>query len=507
VKRAAPLLLACATAAAAPAQTFPEAPQFGTERLQVPGRLLSVHAEDLDGDGRRDIIAPFVVGAPPSTQRKIAIFLDHGDKRGFAAAPDHVLAAPAAASFIDVADVDGDARAEILFGDARGIGYFAPGPDGWSETRRLVAIEGLALLPDEEDLPWIDVARDWNGDGRAEILLPTVDRIAVITRSAGGDTGWARTGELRLTPRARYLVRSDAYEPRASNYSVRVAVTVPELHLADWDGDGRRDLVAVLDDTVTVFKGQAEGLFGAAAAAKIHLGARTEAEAARGNAALQTSVVDLDGDGVADLVVNKVVGGLGTMHAQIGFYYGKRGGGYGRPALVLSREGYAGALLFGDLDGDKRPEMVMCHTTFGFGEAVQVVLRRRLFVSFGVHKNLGSKGFSAKPEIDLPIDFAVEWANGAELDGPFPSLEGDFNGDGRVDLVGPKGDGAIGVWLSGGRALVDEYPKAIVHVPLSHHWKVLDLDGDKRADVILFYRFRADRQGQILVLRNTGRGW
>jgi hypothetical protein len=490
-------------AVAAPPPVYPEPAQFTTERMRVPGRLLTVHAEDLDADGRRDLIAIFVQGAPPSTLRKIAIFYDH--KSGFRAEPDQILAAPQGASFLDVADVDGDAKKELLFGDSRGIGFFVLGPTGFAETKRLVAIEGLALLADDDDLPYFAVARAWGGDGKIQIFLPTVDRIAVITR--GSDGTWSRTGELRLPPRASYAARSDSYEPRARNYMMRVALTVPELSLADWDGDGINDLVAVIDDTVTVFRGQAGGSFAATAAAKIHLGARTEAEAARGNASVQVSVLDLNGDGVADLAVNKVVGGLGSMHAQTGVYLGKKGGGYDRANQVLSRDGFAGALLFADLDGDKRPELIVCHTEISFADTVRIVLTKHLALNFGVYRNHGDKGFSQNADAERRLDYLVDYTAGAELDGPFPSLDGDFNGDGRPDFVGPKEPGTLGVWLGGPKALIDEYPKALVHLPLSRYLQVVDLDGDKRADVVLFYRYAADHQGQIVVLRNTGRGW
>jgi hypothetical protein len=136
-----------------------------------------------------------------------------------------------------------------------------------------------------------------------------------------------------------------------------------------------------------------------------------------------------------------------------------------------------------------------------------VVLRRRLGVSFAVHRGRARGGFDERPDADLPVDFPVDYSAGAELDGPFPSLDGDFDGDGHPDFAAPKGEGAIGVWLSGGKQLLSEYPRAIVHVPLTRYWKVVDLDGDKRADALLYYRFHAEREGEIAVLRNTGRGW
>jgi len=495
------LAFAAALAArAAAADQFPEPEQFATERLRVAGRLTSVHAEDLDGDGRRDLIALFVDGQPPAQRRRIALFFDH---RGFRAAPDQVLDAPAGASFVTAADVAGDARRELLFADAQGLGYLALGEHGFGDARRLVAVAGLALLAEEDELPWLDVARDWDGDGKVEILLPAVDRVHVIARNADG--GWSVKSELQLPPKASYLVRTDSFEPRARNYWMRAALVVPELFTGDFDGDGRADLVAVVDDEVSVFRG-APGGFSTAPAARVRLGARTADETARGNAQVQVSLLDLDGDGILDIVVNKVVGGLGAMRAQIGVYHGKKGGAFGKPTQVFTREGFAGALQFADLDGDRRPELIVCHAEVGFAEAARIVLSRRLSATFEVYRNRGRAGFSERPDAERPIDFAVDYSTGADLDGPFPTLA-DFDGDGAPDLVGPKEAGALAVWRGGGKALLADYPRAIVHLPLTRYYRALDLDGDRRADLILWYRFVAERQGQIVVLRNTGKGW
>ncbi len=497
-----PALALLLVAAPALAQAPPEAPQFAIERLRVAGRLTAVHAEDLDGDGRRDLVALYADGQPPSVKRRIAVFFD---RNGFRAAPDQVMDAPPGASFVQAVDVVGDRKRELLFADAQGLACLPLGEHGFGAPRRLLDVAGLALLPEEEELPWIEVARDWDGDGALEILLPTVDRVAVIARGPDGE--WRRAGDLALPPRASYAVRGEQFEPRSRNYWFRAALVVPELTRGDWDGDGHPDLLAVVDDDVTVFRGQPGGGFAGAPAAQVHLGARTAAETARGNASVQVSVLDLDGDGVVDLVVNKVVGGLGNMRAQTGFWYGRKGGGWGRPAQVLQREGFAGALSFADLDGDGHPELIECATAIGFGDVARILFSRRLSVTFAVHRNRGRAGFSRDADAERPIDFPVDYSVGVDLDGPFPSLGGDFDGDGRPDFVGPKDVGALAVWRGGGKALIDEYPRAIVHLPLSRYFRVVDLDGDKRADLVVWYRFVADRQGEIAVLRNTGKGW
>jgi VCBS repeat protein len=481
-----------------------DSPQLSVERLRVPGRVLGVHVEDVNGDGKRDLLVVVSEGRPPQAVRRVAVFFARGNR--YQTDPDQLLKPPAAAAFLDLGDVEGDGKRALLFADGRGLGMFHLGGDGRFETtpRRLVEARGLLALPDDEELPFFDVMRDWNGDGKDEILLPLADRTALFVR---GDASWTHAADLNIPPRASYMVRPELYEPRLRNFSARATLTAPELTAGDWDGDGKLDLFAVVDEILQVHAGGKNGaLFAPVAAARMLLGNRTADEAVRGSAHLATVVRDLDGDGVADLAVNKISGGLGQMRAETGFYYGRRGGGYGPPAQLIRRDGYAGALAFADLDGDGRVDMVSPHADVGLGAMARVLLQKRMSVGFEARRNLG-RSFSTAPEAVREVDFAVDYSVVADLEGAYPSVSGDFNGDGKADFFAQYGKDSVGVWLGGGKSLVADEPRAVVRVPPSRYYLVADLDGDRRADVVMFYRWREGLAGTILVLRNTGQGW
>jgi hypothetical protein len=478
--------------------------QFRIEKLQLPGRVLGVHAEDLNGDGKRDLAVVFATGKPPLAVRHLALFFDHG--QAYSGQPDQILDPPRNAAFLDFGELDGDGKRALLFADARTLSAYRLDASGKYETtaRPVAKVSGLLALPDPDDLPFLDVMHDWDGDGKPEILVPLVDGIAVMTRGADGT--WARTGLLRISPRADYAVRTEQYEPRNRNFAVRATFVLPELLTADYDGDGKLDLITVIEDLLEVHKGGAgPTVFTPQPVARHFLGVRTDAEARLG-AHVHTTVRDLDGDGVADLVVNKIAGGLGQMHAQTGFYFGRKGGGYDPPAQMLQREGYAGALAFADLDGDGKPDLVMPHVDVGLASMARVVLSKKMVVGWEARKNLGRK-FSPDPETIKEIDFPVDYSQLADIDGPYPSVAGDFNGDGKADFIAANGADALGVWLGGGKSLIADDPKAIVHVTPSKFYFVADLNGDKLADVVVFYRTREALSATITVLRNTGHGW
>ena len=363
--------------------------------------------------------------------------------------------------------------------------------------RRVLEAASLLALPEEDDLIFFDVLRDWNGDGKSEIFLPLLDGLAVFTRGPGG---WAHAGEIKLRMEAGYSARAELYEPRLRNFGLRAVVSVPELTVADWDGDGKPDLFAILDDQLEVHKAGGATLFSPVAAARLALSKPND------TAHVSAIVRDLDGDGVADLVVNRIAGGLGQMRAQTQVYYGNKGGGFSEPAQKLEREGYAGSLSFGDLDGDGKPDLMMPHVDVGLADMARVLLQKRMTIGWEARRNRGRE-FSVVPETVMEVDFPVDFSQLADLDGPYPSVAGDFNGDGKADFVAAHGPDQLAVWLGGGKSLIAGAPRAIVHATPSKYYLITDLDGDRKADLVLFYRTRDAIAGTIAVARNTGRGW
>src|SRR4051812_37551640 len=97
------------------ARAWADAAALQVERLRVPGRVLGVHAEDANGDGKRDLFVTVGLGAPPQMSRRVAVFFARGAQ--YSADPDQLLLVPNVASFVDLGDVDGDGKRALVFAD------------------------------------------------------------------------------------------------------------------------------------------------------------------------------------------------------------------------------------------------------------------------------------------------------------------------------------------------------------------------------------------------------
>jgi len=173
---------------------------------------------------------------------------------------------------------------------------------------------------------------------------------------------------------------------------------------------------------------------------------------------------------------------------------------------VLQRDGYGGAASFGDVDGDGRPDLLSARVSVGLGEMARALIAKKMRVGWEVRRNLGRR-FSDGADATKEVDFPVDTSQLADVEGPYPSVAGDFDGDGRADFFSAHGTDAFGVWLGGGKKLIADAPKAIVKILPSRHYRIVDLDGDRKSDVVVFYRQRDASAMTIQVLRNTGAGW
>jgi hypothetical protein len=311
---------------------------------------------------------------------------------------------------------------------------------------------------------------DLNSDGKQDLAIADFGGDRVLVRLGNGDGSYEPGGEVTGLSRPQDLVVADFTGDGTEDVAVaagtspdrgvallrglgngeltfHTAFTLPHqgfansMAAADFNNDGREDLVTSAFASVSVHLGTANGAF------------VTQPELTFGESFPGVVTTgDFDGDANEDLAVELTGGGVPPRLAVIP---GKGDGAFGTPKPTDLPNGELKHAV-GDLDGDGRADVL-----------VPIWAEDKVSVRLGEDDGSLSDDAQDVPVGDRPVAVAIA----------------DFDGDGREDFAVAETDGdsvsvrlgqGDGSFRDGGRLKVGDFPYSLV---------AGDADGDGRADL------------------------
>lgn len=295
-------------------------------------------------------------------------------------------------TFVDIARING--RDRLITGEPGRLNVWDP--DAGTE-QELVSVSNATVgfkAPLESEVPYVDVTRDVNGDGRIDLVVPGDDGFQVFVQMESG--AFADPLATGPPPNLDPILGADGY--RYDPWSVS------RIHEFDSNGDGRVDLVSWNGDHFEAHVQNDQGLFDPdplTFTTDVRFDTDEVTSLADGEMTGRAlhSFDDLNGDGVTDMVVYVLEGArIIDKRSAYEVYFGARG--FDAAGGVDDAGGFDGA---GGLDA-----------VGGVGSGVSGARGSGSFVRF-----------ASRPDVSIQTENQIQIAMDSR----------DLDGDGEGDLV------------------------------------------------------------------------
>jgi hypothetical protein len=390
-----------------------------------------------------------------------------------------------------IADMNGDGHPDIVHGPARkgnGLPVIFLG-DGHGNWRRWEEVQFPRLAYDYGDV----AVADFNGDGRPDLALGVHLRGLLILVADGPASfkEWDKGIE--------FLVPGQGGD--ASGFSSRT------IEAADWNGDGRPDVIALGEGPRMApagGQGQARPAasstsFGVAVYLNQGDGTWKKLDETKQSVQLfgdDLKIADFTGDHHLDMIL-----GSDVLSDKEILRIGGDGGAWSVRRLEdLRPRSYVGAVDVGDFDGDGRLDLAVGYLSNELGQwhtGIDLFFNRP-----------GTAGWQRK---GLMAEDGRAWLTAL--------ASGDLDGDGNLDLAALTGDGRTLIFLGDGKGRFtrEESPEipAMKGACRGYDVKIRDLDGDPAGELVeefagepsaLFAPDLCPTQGAILAWKPQAKG-
>lgn len=472
--------------------------------IETHGKVTDVLVEDLDGDGKKDLL--LVMG------REVRVHFQRPDGSFPAEADQRFRLDPRAAIF-DVGDVRGEGKKDVVFVREDGVYSYVlkpgekPGDLPFFELRprKLIAAPTILRQPGEDEARRKEFLRDVDADGKLDVIVP--ERSGFGIYRGLGDGKFADRQALPSPPTA---VVQLGHEQVSSRVSASYYFANPKL--ADFDADGRPEVVLAQDPWLQVWKTALDGKLAAAPSFRTEIpGVKAFSMDAERPFELDFTMPlvlqDLNHDGRVDAALTHV--GSGTTRI---FMNGPDpAAAFKTPTRVVRAKGVTFLALFVDLDGDGLDDMVLPRMDkIGIWSILKAIVTRAVPVEaqFFYQRKTGEP-YPEEPDFTRTFDIPISiHAKGEGLDvgtSLIASIDGDFDGDGVKDLIYRTDATTLAIY--GGlrdRKGLTESPITELEIPSTDDYRfvlpqVEDLNKDGRADIVLRYQSWDRKEDKIVV--------
>ena len=421
--------------------------------LQNTLPVWDVAAEDLNGDGHKDLLLLACDEESYPLEKTASVFLANGGGGQYPDKPNHTLKLAPEAAALFFAEVDGEAPRELVAIHSRGAQVYHFDDGAFTPVD---APEFHSLYPTGSKNPIIvrRGAEDLDGDGIDEWLVP----------EPGGY-------ELRHGETVVAEVPCDMYSEMRRGSSLYVYHRFPALLPYEVPGSKTKGLAMLSDEFADFAHGEG---WKEHTRFKIPVNLEEKWEAS-------SRMEDINGDGFPDLVVTQTRG-TAKLEAQTQIYIAESPYTYPKtPNATFVAKGALVSPLLLDVDGDERKDVLVINIPFGLKNLMNFFMRGKVSVNLDAYRYDGT-GYPEEPTFHTSL--TMDAPEGREQ---VAYTMGDFNGDKHIDIAFSRTVDSLALHLGGEKELITSRPAYEVAVPSFGQARSIGLRGDDHDDIVLFH--------------------
>ncbi len=445
---------------------------FVKQEIDLTGRILRCLTGDISGDGRPDII--LIVGGPTGG-KKLEAYIQRETGR-FPPIASAIINLDNSVSMVQLSDLDGDNRSEIIMIDKSGLSRLIFDGDKFGSPQK------------ELDQPTI-FAGTFGGNiipsrfindmgGRPVAFIPTSDGFYLWEFISG---------------RFRSLGKIDfPYYNWNNDRPVKLflggdqipvfSMVLPEIVLSDANRDGLQDIYLRWPTRVAIFIQDEQGKFPTQANHEFNFQTST------GGNLCQSALVDFDRDGKLDVVCCRSAGGISESQTTIRFFDATRiESGNNTPNHTVSLTDACGNLLINDFDGKGGLELVVPAIELGIMSTVKKMVSKKTDFHILIYPvdNLGRP--AREPQMRKKITCYLDFERSDPTAAFRIDWSGDYDGDGILDLMLANGNGELVFYRGSAEEYLETKADLVLDMPNPGDIRLAQLNNDGRSDVVIIH--------------------
>lgn len=474
-------------------------PYFKQKILQIEGQVFDIYLRDLNGDSHLDILVVHNKSQFPNphVDRYISIFFK--EKGLFPDRPAQTLTVDHGEILFDIGDLDGDAIPELVFLTRDGIYVRKHTPAGYSQSLQpVLKVSSVFLAHDPFNLHRWSFIRDLDGNTAPEFLIPRSHELRIYSKRP--NIGYDLTQRFGTSPEFSL----------SSGQGLTSSLQLPTFCLQDFNGDSIQDLLALSEDRLDVYllhPGDSSGFTIPLIPPnlKYRMGSRNMNPSALESLAPGSSIVetqDLNADGLVDIILSKSSRASFTTNiSQLQIFMNKNRRFDILPDQILTAENFGGEHIIRDFNRDGLLDIALLRFKIGFAQAIKFLLTKKAGNSYDCYFMRPNFTYPNKPDARLSFSRKVK-IDDILGSGLCQSFDGDFNGDGLFDLLLGTDSDEFTVYPGSPGAFFTKKSSFKIHVPISSHLRIGDINEDGFSDIILWYPQNTTRSHQFLLIRS-----